>query len=59
MRKFVIAVLALIMLQFIMTSCTESGEIIQDDKTQIEQDYQKTDPVNGGGRDDDDEDDGN
>ncbi len=58
MKKFVIAVLALIMLQFITTSCTESGEIIQDDKTQIEQEFQKTDPVNEGGKDDDDEDDG-
>ncbi len=59
MKKFVIAILVLIMVQFITISCTESGEIIQDDKTQIEQDYQKTDPDNGGGRDDDDEDDGN
>ena len=58
MRKFVIAVLALIMLQFIMLSCTESEEIIQDDKTQIEQEFQKTNPVNEGGKDDEDEDGG-
>ncbi len=46
---------ALIMLQFTMVSCEDNADIIQDDKAQIE-DYQKTDPVNEGGKDDDDED---
>ncbi len=42
MKKFVIALLVLIMLQFITISCTDSGEIIQNDKSQIEKEYQKT-----------------
>ncbi|MCF6347022.1 MAG: hypothetical protein L3J20_01820 [Flavobacteriaceae bacterium] len=50
--------LIVVIFQLTLVSCTEdNSEIIksQDDKTQLEQDYQKTDPINGGGRDDDDE----
>jgi hypothetical protein len=49
--------LIVVIFQLTLASCTDDSEIIksQNDKTQLEQDYQKTEPVNGGGKDDDDE----
>jgi len=48
--------LIVVIFQLTLISCTDS-EIIksQGDETQLEQDYQKTNPANGGGKDDDDE----
>jgi len=60
MKKFAIVVTVLIMLQFITIGCTDNGEIIQDDKIQIEtQKNSFIPPGETGDNDDDDEEDGN
>ena len=59
MKKFAIVVTVLIMLQFIIIGCTDNGEIIQDDKIQIEtQKNSFIPPGENGDNDDDDEEDG-
>lgn len=57
MRKLIVAVIALFVLQFTFVSC--EAENLEFEKTQLNEEvHSKVNPAHGGGGDDDDEDDG-